>query len=293
MTKSTWSGTSPLAHARSYANALTRADRRMRMANALMNADPWMSIVFHSQKLAGARGVVQCVGVSARQMASTLHPMRFGFPLTFREWLLLFLLIGGVNSVLAATPRPPDGRRLFQKHCASCHGAKGEGVKDKYADPLTGDWSVAKLARYVGANMPEDNPESLSATEAEAVSRYVYDAFYSRAAQARLNPARVELAHLTNQQYLITVADLLRGLGEPDPAETSGPGLNGVYYSTAQRGRFDASKIVHRGVDRTLDFILEEGSSLQEKLGPLTQFSMQWRGAVLADETGDYEFVVR
>ena len=42
-------------------------------------------------------------------------------------------------------------------------GAKGEGVKDKYADPLTGDWSVAKLARYVAANMPEDNPETLTA----------------------------------------------------------------------------------------------------------------------------------
>jgi mono/diheme cytochrome c family protein len=219
--------------------------------------------------------------------------MRFGFPLTFREWLSLLLLVIGVNSALAAATRPPDGRRIYQKQCASCHGAKGEGVKDKYADPLTGDWSVAKLARYVGANMPEDNPETLSAAEAEAVSRYVHDAFYSRAAQARLNPARVELAHLTNQQYLITVADLLRGFGEPDPLATSLPGLNAVYYSTAQRGRFDASKIAHRGVDRTLDFILEEGSSLQEKLGPVTQFSMQWRGAVLADETGDYEFVIR
>jgi mono/diheme cytochrome c family protein len=104
------------------------------------------------------------------------------FPPLYRAWLVLLGLVAGASFAHAATSRPPDGRRIFQKRCASCHGAKGEGVKDKYADPLTGDWSVAKLARYVEANMPEDKPESLSAAEAGAVSKYVYDAFYSRAA---------------------------------------------------------------------------------------------------------------
>src|SRR5688572_33203148 len=133
---------------------------------------------------------------------SSLLSFSIRLSLAARGSFAVALLVVATNGMQAAAPRPPDGRRIFQKQCASCHGAKGEGVKDKYADPLSGDWSVAKLARYVGANMPEDKPETLSVAEAEAVSRYVYDAFYSRTAQARINPARVELAHLTNQQYV-------------------------------------------------------------------------------------------
>src|SRR5215207_8557006 len=171
------------------------------------------------------------------------------------RWLVVLLLAAAIHHSHAATPRAPDGRRIFQKQCASCHGAKGEGVKDKYAEPLTGDWSVAKLARYVEANMPEDKPETLSSAEADAVSRYLYDAFYSRVAQAKINPARVELAHLTNQQYAITVADLLRGFSEPDGPPSSERGLNATYYGAALRGRFDAAKIVQRGIDRELDFV--------------------------------------
>jgi hypothetical protein len=207
--------------------------------------------------------------------------------------MLLALLLAGLNSIHAATPRLPDGKRIYQKQCASCHGAKGEGVKDKYADPLAGDWSVAKLARYVGANMPEDKPETLSAPEAEAVSRYVYDAFYSRTAQARINPVRVELAHLTNQQYAITLAELLRGSVHPTtrpPQEA-----DSARSITAQRSADVSTRrrsCIAAWIE-TVDFVFEEGSPLREKLGPLTDFSMQWRGAVLADETGDYEFIVR
>src|SRR5687767_12703928 len=81
--------------------------------------------------------------------------------LTFRAWVVGALLLATAHPTEAATPRSPDGRRIFQRQCASCHGAKGEGVTDKYADPLMGDWSVTKLARYVAANMPEDKPETL------------------------------------------------------------------------------------------------------------------------------------
>jgi mono/diheme cytochrome c family protein len=221
---------------------------------------------------------------SARRPVSA----RVGHALTAALSVVLLASVAG-----AATPRAPDGRRIYQKQCASCHGAKGEGVKDKYADALTGDWSVSKLTRYVQANMPEDKPETLSLAEAEAASRYLHDSFYSRAAQARINPARVELAYLTTQQYAITVADLLRGFGEPDGAVPAERGLNATYYSVAQRGRFDAAKIVHRGVDRELDFTFAEGTPAREKIGGVTDFSMQWRGALVADETGDYEIVVR
>ena len=195
--------------------------------------------------------------------------------------------------LVAASPRPPDGKRIFARQCASCHGAKGEGVKDKYADPLIGDWSVSKLARYIAANMPEDKPDTLSSTEAEAVARYLHDAFYSRAAQLRINPPRIDLTHLTNRQYLVTTADLVRSLSGPDPAEPAAHGLSAVYYSVAQRGRFDAAKVVHRGVDAALDFDSARSAAWRERVGVAKEFSVQWRGAIHADETGDYEFVVR
>jgi len=89
-----------------------------------------------------------------------------------------------------------------------------------------------------------------------------------------------------------TVADLLRGLEPPDPAPVAGRGLEAVYYNAARRGGFDASTIVHRGVDTELDFVFAEGSAARERVGA-AEFSVQWRGSVHADETGDYEFVVR
>lgn len=231
-------------------------------------------------------------------MAAALYPQQSSLPCVSHpagRALIAGLLFGWAAEItaVAATPRPPDGRRIYQKQCASCHGAKGEGVKDKYADALTGDWSVTKLSRYVQANMPEDKPETLTPVEAEAVSRYLHDAFYSRAAQARINPARIELAYLTNQQFAITVADLLRGFSDPDDPLPVERGLNATYYGVAQRGRFDAAKIVHRGVDHEVDFTFADGTAAREKLGGVTDFSMQWRGALFADETGDYEIVVR
>jgi mono/diheme cytochrome c family protein len=189
-----------------------------------------------------------------------------------------------------------SGEGIFRQKCADCHGARGEGVEGKYAGALTGDWSLERLTRYTAANMPDDAPETLTPAEAHAVSAYVFDAFYSPAAQARLHPARIELSHLTNLQYLTTVADLVgqfsRAVAEPPSDATEAEGLAATYYGAAQRGRFDASKVVHRGVDPIINFEFTPGSPAQERVGA-KEFSMQWRGSVLADETGDYEFVVR
>ena len=46
--------------------------------------------------------------------------------------------------------------------------------------------------------MPEEDEEAVVDAEAAAVARYVFDAFYSPAARARIRPARVELLRLTN-----------------------------------------------------------------------------------------------
>ncbi|MBL9209478.1 MAG: DUF1592 domain-containing protein [Opitutaceae bacterium] len=206
--------------------------------------------------------------------------------------VLAWVFACGVAPVRAAAPAP-DGARLYRQQCADCHGERGEGVKGKRAEPLTGDWTIAKLARYVAANMPDDNPGTLSAAESEAVSRHLHDAFYSREAQARLNPPRLELARLTNEQYVIAVADLLRSLsGGADVAGEEARGLSAVYFSAAQRGRFDTSKIAHRGVDATVVFTFTPGQAAHDRVGT-AELSAQWRGSVFADETGDYEFVVR
>lgn len=193
---------------------------------------------------------------------------------------------------MCAAGRAPNGAQIFKQKCASCHGAKGEGVKDKYAEPLIGDWSVAKLAHYVAANMPEDKPETLAPAEAEAVSRYLYEEFYSRAAQARNHPSRVELAHLTNQQYATTVADLLRRFAEADRPVGPERGLMASYYGAALRGRFDPTKLTHTGLETGIDFDLSRATADEESVIG-AEFSMQWRGAVWADETGDHEFILR
>jgi len=196
----------------------------------------------------------------------------------------------------AAALAADAGAALYRAKCADCHGAKGEGVEGKYGSPLTGDWSLARLTRYTALNMPDDAPETLSPAEAQAVSAYIFDAFYSPAAQARLNPPRRELQHLTNTQYAISVADLLAGLAPPAaPPEASAPaagGLAAVYFGSAQRGRFDAAKAAHRGVDPGVDFEFNPGSPALARAGA-AEFSVQWRGSLLAEETGDHEFTVR
>lgn len=223
----------------------------------------------------------------------------------------------------SVTPSPPvalaTGEKIYRQKCADCHGATGQGVPDEYADALTGDWSLARLTRYVATTMPDDKPGSLTRPEADAVSTYIFDTFYSPAAQARLHPARVALAHLTNRQYAVTVADLLRQFGptlpreagNPEPARSEvverveGHGLAATYFSVAQRGRFDPAKLVHRGTDATVDFVFPENGALRSRLTlpPLDRpptpnsrepagFSAQWRGTVFADETGDHEFII-
>lgn len=210
--------------------------------------------------------------------------------------IILPLVVVVLGCVIAcsgpSTVATANGAHVYEQKCAACHGNNGQGVEGKYAEALYGDRPLPKLARYIHQNMPDDHPETLSLPEAQAVATYVYDAFYSPPAQARLHPTRIELAHLSNPQLVTTVADLLRSFVGPDVPATPGVGLNATYYNSAQRGRFEASKVVHKGIDAQVDFEFTESSPVRQQIGA-AEFSMQWRGAVLADESGDYEFVVR
>ena len=214
-----------------------------------------------------------------------------------------------VSCTVAPTATVASGGHIYRQKCADCHGVRGEGVADKYKEALVGDWSLPRLARYIEKNMPDDHPGTLAPRESEAVAAYVFETFYSPAAQARLHPARIDLAHLTNRQYAVTVADLIRSLAPPTAevgTSHAPPGLTAAYFSVAQRGRFDPAKVAHRGTDAAVDFVFPENGELRARLmlPPLDRpatpnsrepagFSAQWRGTVFADETGDHEFIIR
>ncbi len=222
-------------------------------------------------------------------------------PLLLLAGLAAAILLSALSCSVTPAASVAAGEQIYRRQCADCHGPAGEGVAGKYREALVGDWALPKLAHYVAKNMPEDAPETLSRRDADAVSAYIYHAFYSPAAQERLNPARIQLAHLTNRQFAVTVADLVARFtpppAPPPAAETPDPaevGLRFTAYGNALRGRFDAAKVAQRGFDAAgIDFVFAPGSAARARFGATDEFSGQWRGTVFAEETGDYEFVIR
>ena len=206
-------------------------------------------------------------------------------------WLPLFCLVAASQSPLAGAERRLTGREIFSRECAKCHGRNGQGVKGKYDGPLHGDRGLDKLTRYIEKAMPDDDPGKVKGEDAVAVARYIYDAFYSREARLRNNPPRVELVRLTNRQYVNTIADLIKHFtgSDGDPPGGSEHGLKAVYYSAKD---FNGDKKVIERVDRRIDFDFGERTPDPEHF-PTNQFSMQWRGSVIADESGEYEFVLK
>jgi hypothetical protein len=196
--------------------------------------------------------------------------------------LLCFLLS---QQAAFGAERRPNGRDIYRHLCAKCHGRNGEGVKGKYDDALHGDWAIEKLSRYIDKNMPDDAPEKCRGADAEAVARYIYDEFYSREARLRNHPPRVELVRLTNRQYLNTIADLFKQLTGDKGMVTGERGLQATYYNSRNR-RGDATL---ERVDHQVNF--DFGTNNPAWAPDTTNgFSMQWRGSVIPDETGDYNF---
>jgi len=203
-------------------------------------------------------------------------------------WTLLALVLSHWR--LDAAEGHLAGREIFRQECAKCHGRNGEGVKGKYDGPLQGERSLEKLARYIERNMPDDNPGKCVGEDAKAVARYIYETFYSREARLRSNkPPRVELVRLTNLQYLNSVADLIKEFTGKDGPLTEERGLQATYYNSKD---FAGDKKAIERVDRQVDFDFADGAP-DEKLKGTNGFSMQWRGSLGTDETGEYEFIVK
>jgi Protein of unknown function (DUF1592)/Protein of unknown function (DUF1588)/PA14 domain/Protein of unknown function (DUF1595)/Cytochrome C oxidase, cbb3-type, subunit III len=190
------------------------------------------------------------------------------------------------GTVLAADP--PKGEAIYARQCLSCHGKAGEGSKE-YPHALVGDKSVQELAKYIEKTMPEDDPGTCTGDDARKVAEFIHDAFYSTVAQARNQPARIELSRLTVRQYQNALTDLI---GWPrGPMIWDGPkGLQGEYYKSHQHWKKE-NRIIDR-IDPTVQF--DFGVNLpgsDKEIGH--RFFARWQGGVLAPETGDYEFIVR
>jgi hypothetical protein len=136
--------------------------------------------------------------------------------------------------------------------------------------------------------MPKDDPGTCVGEDARKVAAYIYEAFYSKAAQARNKPPRIELSRLTVGQYRNAVADLVGSFRTPARLDEQ-RGLRGEYFKSR---RFQNRDRVLERIDPAVRFDFGESSPDPKKFSN-DQFSIRWEGSVLAPETGAYEFIVR
>lgn len=90
---------------------------------------------------------------------------------------------GGSNPAPAAGP---DGKALFELHCASCHKDGGNIVNpgktlsrtDREAAGITTPSDVVKVMRHpLGPGMPRFDEETLPDDQAKAIAEYVVQSF--------------------------------------------------------------------------------------------------------------------
>lgn len=203
-------------------------------------------------------------------------------------WLVAWLVLGqNLGPALCDEGAPETGKEIYSRLCVRCHGEQGEGVKGFVDRPLQGAYALADLVQIVDETMPEDDPEQCVGDDARKVAEYLYETFYRPSAAGTNVQPRVELSRLTVRQYEQSIADLVGTfLGEGQWNDERG--LKAKYFAHRE---FDGNKLATERVDNQVSFQFGEGSPDAEKI-PAEEFSMQWRGAVLAEDTGDYEFVV-
>ncbi|MCL4203026.1 MAG: DUF1592 domain-containing protein [Pirellulaceae bacterium] len=202
--------------------------------------------------------------------------------------MLLLAFIVSLAVAPSAALGNPAGRKIYETQCVECHGPNGEGVAGVYDEPLSGGRTLAALTEIVHDTMPQDDPEKCTGDAAKQVAEFIYDTFYTEEARARNKPPRIELSRMTVRQYQNAAADLLVPLtGEARPDGQRG--LKAQYYNS--RGFRGNSRVTER-IDPRVDFDFKDQSPEPGKIGN-EEFSIQWQGSVIAEETGDYEFVVK
>lgn len=211
-----------------------------------------------------------------------------------RDTLWVTVCVGFVFVVISNASSAEDlnsrGLQAYKNLCADCHGENGEGVEGASESPLHGTRSLEDLTRIIVQTMPEGDPEACIGEEAEAVSRYIYDAFYSPASRLGTSANRVQLSHFTKQQYAIAVSDIIsmsRGNAAANKIWKKG-GLKGIYYNG--RRHDNKEKKIER-IDPVIDFDFEEGTP-GEEIENKEEFAIRWQGSIWAEEDGDYEFIM-
>ncbi|HEX3313837.1 MAG TPA: PA14 domain-containing protein, partial [Gemmataceae bacterium] len=179
----------------------------------------------------------------------------------------------------------PAGAALYAKTCLRCHGPKGDGTKE-YPHPLVGNRALPQLTKYIAKSMPEDKPGTCVGPDAEKVAAYIYGAFYSAAAQAKIKAPRTELARLTVGEYRNVIADLL---ASSRPVAGKEDGLRAVYQTN--EGKRNRKDVIKR-VDPSIHFDFNEKAHDFEKLDTDELFA-NWQGSVTPPDTGLYDFIVR
>jgi len=180
------------------------------------------------------------------------------------------------------------GAEIYRQACARCHGKDGEGTKKHFPHPLAGAKTADQLAPYIAKTMPEDDPGAVSPEDAKKVAAFIYENYYSKRAQVRNVPARIELSRLTVRQYRNVVADLV-GTFRPAGQWGEERGLRGEYFNA--RGFRNDKRVIDR-LDPQVKFDFGTAGPEPGKFDD-HQFAIRWQGAVLAPETGEYEFIVR
>lgn len=215
------------------------------------------------------------------------------------------------SSAASADDKPGanhPGEAIYRKECASCHGKKGEGVAGKHDEPLIGRRNVPALSKYIAKSMPEDKEGTIVGKDADDVAAYIFDSFYSPAAQLRNSPVHEDLSRLTVEQYQNSVADLIgRFQGGFDRPFGKTHGLKGRYSGRfpviigpilkprndkerAERNKKERTS--YEQVDKAVSFHFGKESPDANRLRP-DDFTTRWDGSIFAPETGMYEFIVK
>lgn len=215
---------------------------------------------------------------------------------TFRDLrapLRTVLVAVGIFCALTASAVKADdavkerGKALFAEHCASCHGDKGQGINDAYAQPLTGDRSIKELSHYLHTSMPDGSPEDVQGDDAAAVAAYIYDAFYSPIAQVRVAPPQVLFSRLTARQMQHSIPDVINDRRIIEWL-TDGRGASAEYY--ASKSRKNENRVA-KLTDGTIDFKYPD-TALVPAVFEEEGVSATWSAGLIAPETGHYTFRV-
>ncbi len=189
---------------------------------------------------------------------STLHGLRPSV-----VWLAILTCSLSICSVLTGPLSAEDapqsdeqliarGKQIYHTACAQCHGDQGQGVAKAYGEPLIGDATLGELTETINDTMPEEDPEQCVGEDARAVAKYIYETFYSEAAQIRNRPPRVILAHLTGNQLRQSLSDVYAHFsgGSDLPKER---GVKAIYF-TGDRWKNENKKIERTDAQLQFDF---------------------------------------